>query len=98
MSRIFLHNAMPLVQTTEKHLARDTESKALVVTDEVELLRSRADRASRRRLVQQQHDVETRFKEIDERFDKYERLLMTVVSSIQELVNQNQQKKTADQL
>ncbi len=88
---------MPLIQTTEKQLARDTESKALVVTDELELMRHRTDRASRRRLVQQQNEIETRFKEIDARFDKYERLLLNVVSSIQQLVDQNQQKTAANQ-
>lgn len=73
---------MALVQTDDPRVVRDTETRALLVTNTDELYRHRRSRATMKQFKQQQQDVDERFDIIHNRLDRCESLLLELVQHL----------------
>lgn len=83
---------MPYVQTDHPQLARDLESRGLVMTDRAALLKARAERSAAKRLAvtsSHQQEFEERFAVMSHRLDRCETLLQELVQHITTLVARN---------
>lgn len=76
---------MALVQTDDPRVVRDTDTRALLVTNADELQRHRRSRAALKQIKQQQVSVDERFEKIDCRLDRCESLLRELVQHISRL-------------
>lgn len=76
---------MALVQTDDPRVVRDTNTRALLVTNADELQRHRRSRTTFKQLKQQQQNVDERFHEIDGRLDRCESLLRELVQHVSAL-------------
>lgn len=77
---------MPYVPTTEPHIFRDTESRALVVADTAQLERRRANRRQALSVVAHQQSIDDRLREVDARLGQYEQLLVRLIGQVSALV------------
>lgn len=77
---------MALVQTKDPRVVRDTETRALLVTDVEELYRNRRTRAKIKTLRSQQELLTDKFVAINSRLDRCESLLMELAQHISTLV------------
>ena len=76
---------MAIVQTDDTRVVRDTNSRALLVTDASELLHKRHSRQRSQQLVNQSRVVDERFSMMNARLDRCESLLHELVQHLSTL-------------
>lgn len=88
---------MPLIETSQQHVHRDLQSKALLVTNRQELLRSRSIRSSTRRSSEKQEELERQFASMSSRLDRCEQLLHELVRHVAVLIRHPESSSVAEQ-
>lgn len=78
---------MALVQTDDSRVVRDTDTRALLVTDMQELYRARRARSTAKQVQQQQKDADAKFNSIDGRLERCETLLCELIQHLSTLAS-----------
>lgn len=73
---------MALVQTDDSRVVRDTNTRALLVTDTQELYRARRSRSTIKQSQLQQQNAEAKFNSIDGRLERCETLLCELIQHL----------------
>jgi|APGre2960657444_1045066.scaffolds.fasta_scaffold24376_2 hypothetical protein len=76
---------MALVQTDDSRVVRDTDTRALLVTDTQELYRARRSRLTAKQVQLQQQNAEAKFNSIDGRLEQCETLLCELIQHLSTL-------------
>lgn len=80
---------MALVQTEDTRLVRDTENRALLTTDAIELQRHRHQRSKHAQFINRQQQAADKFDAINNRLERCESLLQELSQHLSALVSRN---------
>jgi len=86
---------VPYIETNEPRVLRDTESKALLQTDTVQLERRRAARRQMVETMSKNEAIEHRLRDVDTRLTQYEHLLVRLIEQVSALVERPAQDRTS---